>query len=284
MQTVLFLLGVVTLVVLVEGLINPRMVIRWGEKKTRGKVLMVYGSLFVVLFVAFIAAVPANDTKPTTAVPQTQKTEQKQVEKVSEPAAKLDKKLDFTAARTRVTDWLAEHQFPGYSQITLSPVMFKGEMYKKDGNEYFLFTINGLPRLADILVDPTTGEMFFHDVGVTQPIEKWYMGWRKDHNPDNQQQKQTPANVRIDDKSEWVEMPVVQTINYAPSIVGVVKNISNETYSATINFTTYDANGNQLGTARARIKNVPAGNTWKFVAPIHEKNVARYELSGIRYR
>lgn len=282
MQTVLFLLGVVTLVVLVEGLINPRMVIRWGEKKTRGKVLMVYGSLFVVLFVAFIAAAPANDTEPTTAVPQ--KTEQKQVEKVSEPAAKLDKKLDFTAARTRVTDWLAEHQFPGYSQITLSPVMFKGEMYKKDGNEYFLFTINGLPRLADILVDPTTGEMFFHDVGVTQPIEKWYMGWRKDHNPDNQQQKQTPANVRIDNRSEWVQMPTTQTSNYSQYIVGVIKNVSSKTYSAFIVFTLYDAQGNQIGSASDIVNNIKPGSTWKFKAHIPDNGTVRYELDGIRYR
>lgn len=282
MQTVLFLLGVVTLVVLVEGLINPRMVIRWGEKKTRGKVLMVYGSLFVVLFVAFIAAAPANDTEPTTAVPQ--KTEQKQVEKVSEPAAKLDKKLDFTAARTRVTDWLAEHQFPGYSQITLSPVMFKGEMYKKDGNEYFLFTINGLPRLADILVDPTTGEMFFHDVGVTQPIEKWYMGWRKDHNPDNQQQKQTPANVRIDNRSEWVQMPTTATIDGLPCITGVVKNVSTSSYTALISFTLYDAQGNQVGTASDVVNSVKPGNTWKFAADIDESNVVRYEFRSIRYK
>lgn len=163
--------------------------------------------------------------------------------------------------------------------------MFKGEMYKKDGNEYFLFTINGLPRLADILVDPTTGEMFFHDVGVTQPIEKWYMGWRKDHNPDNQQQTQAPANVRIDNKSEWVQMPTTQTSNYSQYIVGVIKNVSSKTYSAFIVFTLYDAQGNQIGSASDIVNNIKPGSTWKFKAHIPDNNgTVRYELDGIRYR
>lgn len=158
-------------------------------------------------------------------------------------------------------------------------------MYKKEGKEYFLFTIEGLPREADVLVDPTTGEMFFHDVGVTQPLDKWFASWIEDHKGGNtQQQTQAPANVRIDNKSEWVQTPTTQSNGFNQNIVGVVKNVSKNAYSARIIFTLYDANGNMLGTTDASISDLPAGGTWKFSAPIFKQNVARYDFKEIAYR
>ena len=51
MDTLLVLLGLASLIAMIVGLINPGLVIRWGEKKTRPRVLMVYGGLLIVLLI-----------------------------------------------------------------------------------------------------------------------------------------------------------------------------------------------------------------------------------------
>lgn len=43
MNTLLVLLLLVSLIAMVVGLVKPGLVIRWGEKKTRPRVLMIYG-------------------------------------------------------------------------------------------------------------------------------------------------------------------------------------------------------------------------------------------------
>ena len=120
-------------------------------------------------------------------------------------------------------------------------------------------------------------ELFYHDIGVEpQPINKWYLDYKSSH-------KAAKANNnRIDEKSEWVEMPRGETVGYLPVITGVVKNISNKTYSATITFTLYDGQGNQLGTADASIQDLKPGSTWKFQA-ISNSNTATFNLKGISY-
>ena len=49
MDMLLVLLGLSLLIAMVVGLIKPSLVIRWGEKKTRPRVLMIYGGLLIVL-------------------------------------------------------------------------------------------------------------------------------------------------------------------------------------------------------------------------------------------
>lgn len=51
MSTILTLLAVLCLLLAIVGIVKPSLVIRWGEKKTRLRVIVIYGSLFFGLLV-----------------------------------------------------------------------------------------------------------------------------------------------------------------------------------------------------------------------------------------
>lgn len=56
-------------------------------------------------------------------------------------------------------------------------------------------------------------------------------------------------------------------LGYSATITGVAKNTTNKNYSyASVEFSVYDANGNNLGTAIANINNLSSGDTWRFEA------------------
>ena len=276
MDMLLVLLGLSLLIAMVVGLIKPSLVIRWGEKRTRPRVLMVYGGLFVASFI--ILGMTGNGNSNTNSVKAVKTQKVDQVTPVSTPANMApEMKYDNAQAKARISDWLGEHEFPGISKLSLDPGKPDNSLYETKGKKYHLFILNGLSRSVDILVDPYTGELFYHDIGVEpQPINKWYLDYKSSH-------KAAKANNnRIDEKSEWVEMPRGETVGYLPVITGVVKNISNKPYSATITFTLYDGQGNQLGTADASIQDLKPGSTWKFQA-ISNSNTATFNLKGISY-
>ena len=68
--------------------------------------------------------------------------------------------------------------FPGISEMSLSD----GEKFTLNNKMYYLFTLTGLPRAADILVDCNTGELFFYDIGL-EPVDinTWYLDYRDAH-------------------------------------------------------------------------------------------------------
>lgn len=91
-------------------------------------------------------------------------------------------KYNNEKARDRVGDWFFEHQFPNNPKISISKGTADSSFYETNGKKYYLFTVTGLPRAVDILVDPYTGELFFHDVGLKpQPLDKWYLEYRRSH-------------------------------------------------------------------------------------------------------
>ncbi len=56
-------------------------------------------------------------------------------------------------------------------------------------------------------------------------------------------------------------------LGYSATITGVAKNTSNKNYSyVSVEFSVYDTNGNNLGTAIANINNLSSGDTWQFEA------------------
>lgn len=56
-------------------------------------------------------------------------------------------------------------------------------------------------------------------------------------------------------------------LGYSAVIKGTEKNRSSKNYSyASIEFSVYDATGNNLGTALANINNLGSGDTWRFEA------------------
>lgn len=275
MDALLVLLGLASLLAMVVGLIKPGLVIRWGEKKTRPMVLMVYGGLFIVLLIAL----------GMTGTPNSEKTSGKAVTKAEESQAKADgnKPSEVTSkepeikytnekARERFGDWCLEHQFPGNPKLSIS----KGSdsFYETDGKKYYLFTLEGLPRAVDVLVDPYTGDLFFHDIGLKpQPLNKWYMEYRASH------KNSTQANNRINDNFEWVEKPSMQN-GY---IVGKVKNTSKKTFKyASIVFNLSDGSKNRIGSVAADIRNLKPGDIWSFqVSPALYQSMASYELEKV---
>ena len=57
------------------------------------------------------------------------------------------------------------------------------------------------------------------------------------------------------------------TTYYNVYVQGTAKNISNKNYSyASVEFSDYDADNNNLGTALANINNLASGDTWQFNA------------------
>lgn len=58
-------------------------------------------------------------------------------------------------------------------------------------------------------------------------------------------------------------------LGYSASITGVATNTSGRNLSyASIEFSVYDSNGNNLGTALANINNLGKGDTWRFEATL----------------
>ncbi len=56
-------------------------------------------------------------------------------------------------------------------------------------------------------------------------------------------------------------------LGYSAVIKGTAKNTSGRNYSyASVEFSVYDASGNNLGTALANINNLGSGDTWRFEA------------------
>ncbi len=58
-------------------------------------------------------------------------------------------------------------------------------------------------------------------------------------------------------------------LGYSATITGVAENTSGQNLSyASVEFSVYDASGNNLGTALANINNLGKGDTWRFEATL----------------
>ncbi len=58
-------------------------------------------------------------------------------------------------------------------------------------------------------------------------------------------------------------------LGYSATITGVAQNTSGQNLSyASVEFSVYDASGNNLGTALANINNLGEGDTWRFEATL----------------
>jgi uncharacterized membrane protein len=73
MSNLFLALFLVAILALIVGLISPKLVIHWSakEKRTRGRVALIYGTAIVVLFIAFGITSPkqsSNSPNQTAAV------------------------------------------------------------------------------------------------------------------------------------------------------------------------------------------------------------------------
>jgi hypothetical protein len=87
MYIVLFLLSILALIAVFIGLINPKIVIKWGktEKRTRGKVLRLYGLSMILFFILFVVLTPQQEQEKLAPTEAEQKIDSK---KVSDPNIK----------------------------------------------------------------------------------------------------------------------------------------------------------------------------------------------------
>ena len=76
-------------------------------------------------------------------------------------------------------------------------------------------------------------------------------------------------------------------LGYSANITGTFKNLSNKDFSyVQVEFSVYDAAGNNLGTAIDNINNLSAGDTWKFDASLFsfpDTQPATYKLVDVSY-
>lgn len=269
MDKVLALLILGCLIAMVVGLIKPGLVIKWGEKKTRPRVLMVYGGLFIVLLIALGMTGTPNSERDSSPGNKTS------VVAVNANPNK-DVNLNAGEAKMRLQTWVDTHKFPSSVSITS-----EDGKRKLDGleSECYIFGLIGLSRTQMILVDSKTGELFIND-GKIMPLEEWYQKYiTQNNNTNNDKGSKDNKNTNnyIDKKFEWVEKPSIKD-GY---IVGKIKNISNREQIPTIVFTLFDYKGNQIGTATASLMSFQAGNTWSFQASVNNAKVTDYEFLKI---
>lgn len=90
-----------------------------------------------------------------------------------------------------------------------------------------------------------------------------------------QEPKQEPA-------LKFVEKPTSVCEEYTCNIIGKLQNKTNKTFSyVEVEFTIYDADGNQIGTALDNIKNLEPGATWMFKALIFEDDADSFKLTKV---
>ena len=74
-------------------------------------------------------------------------------------------------------------------------------------------------------------------------------------------------SVELDVSETKMEIEYSDYLGYTATITGIAKNVTNRDFSyASIEFSVYDSEGNNMGTAFANINNLAAGDTWRFEA------------------
>ena len=190
MDKILVLLGLCSLIAMVAGLIKPGMVIRWGEKRTRPRVLMVYGGLFIVLLIGLGMTGTPNSERDSS---QGNKSSVAAVSKNNKNSVSLS----VDEAKMRLQAWVDTNKFP--SAVSISAEQGK---HKLDGleSECYTFSLIGLSRTQLILVDSKTGELFIDD-GKIMPLEEWYQKYIVPRNNSKETNK-TSADSRL--TGRWV--------------------------------------------------------------------------------
>lgn len=96
----------------------------------------------------------------------------------------------------------------------------------------------------------------------------------------------TSQKIKLVGSPTW-EVEYSEYFGYDVEIKGIVKNEKNKDYSyVSIEFSIYDAEGNNIGTARDSMNNLASGETWKFSASSigwFEDEPVSFKLADITY-
>ena len=90
----------ISLVALIVGLVKPSLVIRWGEKKTRFRVLLLYGAMVIVLTVLSSVFQTPEERAANARRAQIEQ-QQKAEKKIAEDKSKADKAIQEEADKER---------------------------------------------------------------------------------------------------------------------------------------------------------------------------------------
>jgi hypothetical protein len=147
MAFLFFFLFIVSVIVLIIGLIHPRLVIRWGpeEKKTRKRMSCIGIVTSIILFICFALSVPQIPSEQRLAQQQQeeqknqQETQQKQVEKAREEQQKYDEQAEYEA-------WIAQQEQQKYDEQANYEAWIPKEIERLSketlGDEFINITIN----------------------------------------------------------------------------------------------------------------------------------------------
>ena len=79
----------------------------------------------------------------------------------------------------------------------------------------------------------------------------------------------TTTNSKLEISNVKMVYEYNQTLGYSVKITGTAKNATKKNYSyASVEYSVYDEDGANLGTALDNINNLAAGDTWKFEATL----------------
>jgi hypothetical protein len=119
MDTIFFILFLLALLCFILGLINPRLVIKWGEKRSRGKVVLIYGIAMI-----FFVALGILTSTPFKKQGNQEVMEQISEQKTSRAKTKGLEQLKYTVLDREVYD------APVKTQVTLK-LLVSGDITKK---------------------------------------------------------------------------------------------------------------------------------------------------------
>ncbi|WP_371375519.1 PsbP-related protein [Sporomusa aerivorans] len=186
--------------------------------------------------------------------------------------------LTAREAKELLQNWVDTHQFPS----SVSIMDGDGNTHKRSGSdaEYYVFQLQGLHRIYDILVDTKTRELFVHDTGKPEALEPWYQKYIAPYANANDNNNKGTGNS-IDKNFEWVEKPRANNGN----IIGKIRNISGgDRRKISVTFLLYDYKGNQIGTAIDINPMLKSGTVWSFTAQVQNAKVTNFELAEINYQ
>lgn len=159
---------VIAFILFIVGIINPKIVIRWGETKTRKKVFKIYGLTCIILFISFgilmpESTVPIVNSPATTVPPPVSATAKKEeVHTIAQITGNGSKQTEIyhIPAREWIISWKTE---PGQ----YGPMNFAISVHKANG-ELVSIAANVIGKSEDHTVMHVEGD-YYLSINTSQP-------------------------------------------------------------------------------------------------------------------
>lgn len=125
MQAIFGLLLFLSLLGVIIGLISPKLVIGLGNKKTRGRVFLTYGSGIIIFFILFSATTPPNEQKKERLGITHTQTKEKREKQTTAPSPTIEQEKVLIPKYSILDE--REYDTPFKTQVTLD-ILVSGEI------------------------------------------------------------------------------------------------------------------------------------------------------------